>query len=92
MNGSLGDVCSWELKLDVAAFQASHPKSNSSQMYINVQMLSRANVTTFLLQGTSLKTATNVTVNASLGTMYQYPLTNYFNVYVIAYPTNQSAY
>lgn len=42
-----GDVCFWELKVDLNGFQNNHPMVALTDAYINLNILTQANVTVY---------------------------------------------
>lgn len=47
-------------------------------------------VTSYIMNGLNIKNATNITTNASVGSVFKYPVTNGSQVFVIAFPSNIS--
>ena len=64
MNGSLGDVCSWELRINETDFKNKHFRANPSNIttvYFNLTFLEAANMTFYLMLGDTIKNTTNIT-------------------------------
>lgn len=87
---STGDVCYWELRVDLVSFQQSHPVVKLSDVFINVVLTGAENVNVYMAQGNSYKNATNGTEQVLVDPVgYKYPLSSGQSVFVITYPTNQ---
>lgn len=78
--------------MDLQKFQAIHPNVNLSQVYLNFTIHERTNITLLLLQGDTPKKARGIDPNISLENMTSYPVLSGSSFYVVAYPTNLSAF
>ncbi|CDW84915.1 UNKNOWN [Stylonychia lemnae] len=92
LNETAGDVCYWELKVDVEQYLINNPKVLLSWVFINIVIHNSTNLTTYLLHGEDQRNAINASVNPTSGKAYQYPLSSGGSVFLIAFPTDQNAY
>lgn len=93
MNFTNGDVCRWEINIDTAAFQTSHPYASGllGSVFINIALdVLPANMQLYAMQGTSIRNATSVTLNATQGKSNVFPLSRGPTVILIAFPTATS--
>jgi hypothetical protein len=88
MNYTLGDVCYWELYVNLEEFQAKHQYlqgTNISRAYFNLYIdTQNSNIQTYLFQGTSRRNATPVPA----GRFYNLSLSKGETLVLVAYPTS----
>jgi hypothetical protein len=90
MNYTMGDVCYWELYLDVNEFQTKHPYvqgQNISKVYfyLNFENIN-SNIQLYLFQGESRRNATSI--SSSSNRFYNLSVANGHKVVIAAYPTS----
>eukprot|EP00347_Sterkiella_histriomuscorum_P010428 403376336 len=93
MNETIGDVCYWEIKVNVTQFQNNHPDVDLTWTYINIVINNATNLITYLTQGETQKTVGgNVKINPAPGRNFKFYLNNGGSVFLIAYPSDQNTY
>ena len=86
INATISDVCYWQLIVNIANFNNTHPNVKTSDAFINLVITSRTNLITYTLQGNDTRyNAFNLTQNATVNQAYKYPLSNGSSVYLIAF-------
>ena len=83
------DVCSWEIMMSNQTIQKWLRNVTLDQVYFNLTFSSTANLTVFILQGNTLKTAKRVNVTGPLvNKTLRYQTSKGMSLFVIAYPSN----